>query len=504
MEETVDYSFEAVRQKPADSFRPIVTLKPISGFPPEISIPAEDGSGDITLGLESRLQSFVLVENDKKLDSCDVTFLDEEGLFTDPNQLLHGAVIDIAFGYPGLMSQPRRLIVRRLKLGMMQGRKYARRRRGYLVSFNALSPGIIYHSVAPTTNDVYENLPLSSVVKIVTEKLGYSERARGASLALINVPAESDYVRESISRVATENYMQFLQRLANEQGLLLRIDNNGLFFGPRDVEQKAFLVVDLDGEHLLGFELDGDLIMGVPAGIVVVGLRPSDRKVITADSTTLAKNKKKGTVPNIAHTKEEAENNGKPDTDVHVVEPAATQIEKTEAVFGTKNISKAQAIARSRTVMVDFRPSTADKVQSKLAKHYNQRIKKQWRLRIRLVGNSNAHAGRTILLQNFGTALLDGLWYIKEAKHVIDQGGYITELTCRRETGRANKVGDAFLTYGQPTTKDKGHKGETTVQESEAVVGHSKGFDGVNKKTRRRNTHSTDGNFFTVVTTRNK
>lgn len=500
-----NFTFEQVRDRPGDPFRPIVTLKPISGFPVEIAIPSEDGSGDITLGLESRLQSFALTENDKKLDLCDITFLDEEGLFTDPAQLLHGAVIDIAWGYPGLMSQSRRLIIRRIKLGMMQGRKFARRRRGYLVTFHALAPGIILHKQAPSSNDMFEGRPLSSVVREISQKLGFHEDNKGDLKALINIPDESDYVRNSIARAATENYMQFLTRLAREHGLLFRTNDHGLYFGPRDMTQKALFVIDLEsdkGANVLGFELDGDLIFGVPAGITVIGYKPSDQKV-TKTTLRTKLDKKKGTVPSMAHTQAEADAAGKPDDSAtsRIVENG-TATETVEHIVGTPGVSKAQAINRSRTVMEDYRPSTDDKVEAKLAKHYNQRIKKMWKLRLRIVGNADVRAEQTILLQNFGTPLLDGVWYIKECKHNIDQSGYTTELQCRRETDNNALAGDAKLTLDERRTK--GLKGATEPKLSEAIVGHSAGFDNPKikgqKNGRRTNAHNTDGDFFTTGT----
>lgn len=502
-QDPANFTFEGVRDKPADPFRPIVTLKPISGFPTEISIPAEDGSGDITLGLESRLQSFVLTQNDRKLDLCDVTFLDEEGLFTDPTQLLHGAVVDIAWGYPGLMSESRRLIIRRIKLGLMQGRKYARRRRGYLVTFHALAPGIIEHAQAPTSNDLFEGRPLSSVVREIAQKIGFHEENRGKLKAIINVPPESDYIRNSIARMAPETYPQFLTRLAREQGLLSRINHDGFYFGPRDTEQKASLIVDQDGDTLLGFELDGDLVFGVPAGITVVGYRPGDQKIVKATLST--KPDKKGTVPAIAHTSEEADAAGKPAT-TSVVEPAAGA-KTSQVIEGTSGVSKAQAISKSRTVMVDFRSSTDDKVDAKLAKYYNQRIKKRWRLRLRIVGNVQARAEQTIVLVNFGTALLDGLWYVKEAKHTIDQGGYITELLCRRETSHSNAAGDAKIVQEDLTTKEtgKGKKGQTDTKTSKVIVGRIDNFGEKPKKGSHKSNHDTSGGeFFTTKTTRTR
>lgn len=496
-----DFSFDAVQNMSNDPFRPIVTLTPIEGFPSTVTIPSDTDQGDTELNLTDRLQTFHLIDNDRKLDKCEITFIDEEGLFTDPNRLLHGAVIDVAWGYPGDMSQKRRLIIRKIKLGLLQGRKFARRRRGFLVTFTALAPGIITHSVAPATNDVFEGRPLSSVVVEVAERLGFSTEGNGQYRATILVPSSYDTVRESITRAAPETYEQFLARLAEEYGLLYKKDaQKGLYFGPRNTEDVASLIIDQDGQILMGFDLEGDLIFGIPAGLTVVGLRPADQKIIKTTVNRETSPTKKGNTQPIANTKSEADQASEgPDTTGKQVEEVDSSI-----VIGTQAISSATALNKSHTVQEDFRPVTTDKAAAKLARFYNERIKKTWRLRVKIVGNVHVVAGSTVVMQNFQTALLDGAWYIKEVRHTIDQGGYITELTCRRETSRDVAVASARVETAQPLQAQKAGA-EPTPVDSLLIVGTGVQQTGVKTKTKTgRNAHSTDGQFFTTVTRTNK
>lgn len=501
MSEDPDFSFDAVQAMPDDPFRPIITLTPIEGFPSTVTIPSDTDQGDVELQLTDRLQSFHLIDNDKKLDKCEITFIDEEGLFTDPNRLLHGAVIDIAWGYPGDMSQKRRLIIRKIKLGLMQGRKFARRRRGFLVTFTALAPGIITHSTAPETNDVFEGRPLSSVVVEVAERLGFSTEGNGQYKATVVVPSDSDVVRESITRAASETYEQFLMRLADEYGLLYKKDaQKGMYFGPRNTEDAASLVIDQDGKILLGFDLEGDLIFGIPAGLTIAGLRPADQKIIKTTVNRETTATKKGNTQPISNTKAEAESaSDGPNTTTKQVEEVDSSI-----IIGTAAVSAASALNKSHTVQEDFRPTTTDKASAKLARFYNERIKKTWRLRVKIVGNVHVVAGSTILMQNFQTPLLEGLWYVKEVRHTIDQGGYVTELSCRRETSRNATAANAKVVAAQPLQAQKNGEAPAPV-ESLLIVGTGVQQTGTKTKTKTgRNAHSTDGQFFTTNTRSNK
>lgn len=497
--EEPDFSYDAVRSLPDDPFRPIVTLTPIEGFPTTITVPTDTDQGDVTLNLVDRLQHFQMTDNDRKLDKCEITFIDEEGLFTDPNKLLHGAVIDVAWGYPGDMSQKRRLIIRKIRLGMMQGRKFARRRRGFLVTFTALAPGIITHSAAPTAADVFEGRPLSSVILEVTERMGYSTEATGKLKANILIPGDYDVIRDSITRAAAETYEQFLMRLAEEYGLLYKKDGQkGVYFGPRQTEGAAQLIIDQDGNNLLGFDLEGDLIFGIPAGLTVVGIRPSDQKILKASASAATKPTKKGNTQPMAHTQADATASTAPDI-------ASGQVEEVDSsvVVGTNAISATSALSKTHTVNEDFRPVTADKVTAKLARFYNERIKKTWRLRIKIVGNVHITAGSTILMVNFQTALLEGLWYVKEVHHVIDQGGYITDMVCRRETSRNATATNAEIVNTEPLQGEK--KGAAPVPvNSQVIIGTGVGKPIKTKTKTGRNAHSTDGEFFTTNTRSNK
>jgi hypothetical protein len=156
------------------------------------------------------------------------------------------------------------------------------------------------------------------------------------------------------------------------------------------------------------------------------------------------------------------------------------------------------ALSKTHTVMEDYRPSTSDKIASKLARYYNERIKKTWKLRLKLVGTIKAFAGSTILMQNFETALLEGLWYVIEVRHTIDQGGYVTELTCRRETSRNANAGNSVVVDTNLQSATGAGKKETAVVQSFALVGAAPLPTKGGKKT--RNNHDTNGEFFTTNT----
>jgi hypothetical protein len=108
----------AVADADFDRFAPVVLLTPVAGFPK--TVPVQTGRGNsILLSSRDRLSRFRVIDNDRKLDRIEMTFIDEVGFFADPSNLAHGSVIDVAFGYKGRLSSERRLIVRKLQLQAM-------------------------------------------------------------------------------------------------------------------------------------------------------------------------------------------------------------------------------------------------------------------------------------------------------------------------------------------------------------------------------------------------
>jgi hypothetical protein len=461
---------EQLRELAYDPFAPIVIINPVAGFPKQFQ--TESGSGlQVTLDTRDRLQNFVLTDNDTKMDQLDLTFIDDEGVFADPDQLVHGAVIDVAWGYKGRMSQPRRLIVRRLQLGIVQGRQYARRRRGFMVTIEGLAPAVIQNTKAPAGDDFFADKPLATIVRTIAERLGFHEEARGEHRLDIRIPHDQNVSEPVISRPRSMTYPQFLQMLADKYDMVFQIRGTGLFFGTRDADARPNYVIDLNGTTLLGIDLDGDLVLGIPAGLALVGYSPGDQKLINVEKKVREKDRKKGSGPTIAKVEEDTQEA----TEVQapgLVEPPPGLAIQGQSLIKTGAAKGRRVLNVTHNVMEDFRPTTTTRQASDIIRGFTNRIKKAWRIRIKLVGDPDIVAGKNVLLQNFGTALLDGTWFVTEARHRI-QDAYITELLCRRHVGTKNQAAGRIVKRNVDKTSRNKDDEKKTFAESKNVEGTS-------------------------------
>lgn len=468
---------EQLRGETPDPFAPIVIINPIAGFPKEFTSTTSGGKA-ITLATRERLQSFVMTDSDKKLDSAEMTFIDEEGAFADATQLIVGAVIDVSWGYKGKMSEPRRLIARRLKIGILQGRQYARRRRGFVVTIEGLAPTIVLNGKAPASNDIFEGKQLQTIVRTIGERMGFHESFRGDKWLNIHIHKEDNAYENSITRPRAMTNPQFLQMLAERHKLVFQVNKKGLFFGTPDLEAVPATVIDLNGDSLLGIELDGDLILGVPAGIKFVGYSPGDQKFIHFDKRESEKDKKKGgkgpAVGSLATTEEDAQpETSSTENETPLVEPVQSTLKGAGAVtLKTHSPGKRSIVNISNSVLEDYQHTTTTRLVGDIARGRKHRKKKAWKLTMQVVGNPKILAGTTILLQNFGTALLDGTWLVNEARHRIENA-YITELTCGREAGKGkNAAGDIVF---NDTNKSARTKADQEIDYSKSGVVEGKG-----------------------------
>jgi hypothetical protein len=143
-------------------------------------------------------------------------------------------------------------------------------------------------------------------------------------------------------------------------------------------------------------------------------------------------------------------------TPTGLVEAAPQTFPQTGAVqiATRKPTTVGQAIRKKNTVIRDFRPMIASKQDIVRIKKFKQRIEKLWKLKIRTVGDPTLVAGNTVLLVNFDTPLLNGVWYITEAAHTFDKD-YQTELSMRRRRPKTKLLGVGVQAIFRKTPRTK-------------------------------------------------
>lgn len=447
-----------------DPFAPMVTMSPVAGFPKTVSV--QNGLGEtIFISARDRLTKFVATDNDRKLDTIEITFIDEDGYFAEPANLAHGSVIDVAYGYKGRMSSERRVIVRRVQLEAMQGKASAKRRKGFIVTIEGQAPGIVGLYDDGADVEVFENTRLSAIVRMVAGRLGYHETGRGTARLEINVPPDDDLIEKVLTKPAALKTPQFLKYIADRYGFLLATSKKGMYFGIRDYAQSPGERIDAHNSTLISYKLDGDLNLPIPKGLVVSGVQKGSFKQVgfrttvedVAPKSNIDIASDEGDAAGTTATPASGFYEEAPNANRTPITPPTPRMATGTAVVVTKRpVSTASALRLKNTVMRDFRPVTGSKLDLVRIKRFKQRIERQWKLKITTVGNPKFVAGMIVRLVNFDTPLLDGDWYITEAKHTFDQN-YTTELSMhrRRDTQKRGPVKTIQGTFRKVVTDEK-------------------------------------------------
>jgi phage protein D len=484
---------------PFDPFSPVIAMTPVAGFPRQVS--TLNGLGEtIFISARDRLTRFVVTDNDRKLDKIEMTFIDEDGFFADPANLAHGSVIDVAFGYKGKLSSERRLIVRRLQLQTMQGKASTKRRKGFIVSIEGQAPGIVGLLDDGLDVEVFENTRLSAIVRVVAGRLGYHETGKGGSRLEINIPPEDDIVERVLTKPAAMKMAQFIKYIADRYGFIICTSKKGMYFGIRDYNQRPGQVIDAHNSTLLSYNLDGDLNLPIPKGLIGSGVQKGSftqvRFRANADDQAQPSN--------TDYTADEGEAAATTQPKATGLVEAVPGFQQTGAlqIATRRPVTVGRAIRKRNTVVRDYRPILGGKAQIVRIKKFKQRIEKLWKLKIRTVGNPEFVAGTVVSLTNFDTPLLNGVWYITEAKHMFDQN-YQTELTMRRRRSKTKRVapGRAIQTIFRNKPRNKAEEDLTfgVSANNEPVV-----RGGLQIITGAKRSHRTESGTYADVTQRKR
>src|SRR3990172_7820412 len=99
-----------------------MTIQGLRTFEPQLELTVISGfSTSLFPSLRDRVIECRLEDDKKKADRAVITFNNEDGALINISELAFGAVIDLSFGYPGAMSIPRRLSVRKIKGAVFSG-----------------------------------------------------------------------------------------------------------------------------------------------------------------------------------------------------------------------------------------------------------------------------------------------------------------------------------------------------------------------------------------------
>lgn len=307
--------------------------------------------------------------------------------------LLIGLKLKVRFGYENLLSRPYIVPVKRVKgaaIGTM-GRGLQSSRPDLYGAVTMTAPAYIDDEKHFQPKDAVwaptSPMPLSRAVKQIARKYGYRETGIFVQEKLgIDTEKESLFSKDQI--LEDETVEEFLYRKAKERGFKFWWDNKEFHWHGDDWKIKPHdTITYFEGPDLLDFEIEGDYNLNLTR-VKSKGLNPKTGQLV---STVIDRGGKPVGI------------GGSPLR--RGADPKSVQ--SSEIVTSISKKSAESAVGRMM-----------------------RQVLNRWKVKMTLVGNPTIFIGSALNLVNFGP-VIDGVWYVREVEHVINQQGYTTIVKAR-------------------------------------------------------------------------
>ena len=374
-------------------------------------LPSEKAKQGVPLDLGGRLVGFTYEDSEKKADKVTLQLDNFDLHFFDRQELMGGALLEVSWGYPGNMSPPRRVVVKKLK--------------GFTtLNVECLCRSSQMNRQAKTRR--WEQVTRSDVVREVAKENGYEGdfadvEDTGEVFDVINQAAETD--------------ARFLRRLAVREGFQFYVDLGGLHWHKRRQRAAPSHVFTYYADPYRGDVLDVNVESNLVKRVGRVAVKGRDplRKT-TLGATGTSENVSRATLG---------------DT-VEVVDPETgrTHLEQRNATASVHPTSAATAGRAGREAAARFRRAERSTIK----------------LTLQVVGDPTVRAKSIVEVRNV-SELLSGKYYVTEAKHTIAGSGYACDLKLTRDgTGRlARRL--AREQRGEPNRTKATRSGQLTAVE---------------------------------------
>lgn len=343
----------------------------------------EHASSGTPLDLGDRLIAFTFEDSARKADKVLLQLDNFDLMFFEREELMGGAILEVAWGYAEQMSVPRRMVVKKLK--------------GFTtltVEGQALS--MLMNRQAKTRS--WQNVTRADVVRNIAAEHGYA-----GSLVDVDDTGETFDV---ISQAA-ETDARFLRRLAAREEFEFFVDGGGFHFHGRRQDAAPTHVLtwmaDPSRGDVLDIQVESNLVRR--AGKVTVrGRDPLNRSTVEASAT--GETTERTTLSEV----------------VEVVDPESGQTSlQTRNATATVHPTAATSAAKAERES-DARFRRAERATIKLS--------------LPVVGDPTLTA-KTVIELRGASSLLSGKYYVDEVKHVVSSSGYVNQLKVTRDgTGR--------------------------------------------------------------------
>ncbi|MBU8901067.1 late control protein D [Corallococcus sp. H22C18031201] len=347
------------------------------------------------LSLEGRILGLTFEDSATKADKLSLQLDNFDLALFDRAELVGGAVLEVSWGYPGLMAPTRRMVVTKLK--------------GFqLLTIEGQALSALMHREAKTR--AWKGKTCAQVVREVAAEYGYEEDS-----ARVEDTGESfDTIHQ-----AGETDARFLRRLAAREEFEFTVDDRGLAFGPRNQATAPTHVLwwyaDAGRGDVLSVNVESEL--GRRVGKVDVRGRDAMAKrnleaqasSATVERTTLA-----------------------------------DFLEVVDKRTGTTSLQ----LRNSTTSVQPTSASTPAQAQRESEARFRRAEAGTVKLSLQVVGNPSLRAKSVVEVRGI-SSFLSGRYYVTEAKHVLSSSGYTTDLKLSRD-GTGLRQQASAETQGQP------------------------------------------------------
>ncbi len=363
-----------------DTREPRVTIRPL-GF-----------SGFVGIDLMRRLVSFKYEEAIRETDKAELIFDNQDGVMAEPERIALGIAMEVGYGYPGLTARPRILTVRKMKGTLTRSAGGVPVASGGKVTITYEAHGRVtdLHKILRDETRTFRSVKISDIVREVADRNGF----RGPAAKIDDTPG----ILERVAMREDETEAQFLRRLAREAGPFdFRFTSFGFEFTSERIAEPTEVLRFFDGPDVIGVEIEGNFVLPRPGTVRSKGFDPKIGEVVTSTAETA---------------------------------PLGTW-----RAVGSAESSPVLSVEHARLRTAELIPvsKAKRKALNKAVRRLENTVNRQWKIKLTVVGNPRIRPRRTLQLENFGS-LIDGPWFVREAKHSITaSGGYTTEILASRK-----------------------------------------------------------------------
>lgn len=348
--------------------------------------PERVDTSDLVLSLEYE-------DSEKKTDQLKLTVDNWDLSNFDTPIWKKGNKVFVTWGYPGQMAPQRMCVIQKVEGSTT-------------LTVTAQGGAVLMNK--DEKSKTYENTPRSEIVHALAKEYGYGDDQRFIE--------DTEEVYETVVQARATD-AQFIKRLADAEGFEFFIDFDGFHWHSRKMGQKPLRLLQYylppDVGDILSFNVEND-VFAKPGRVTTKGRDPVKKQDVTGEA-----------------------DNGKTERDalnptVEIIDPATGVATFDTAVASTSTQPTTETSAAQAKKEADGK--------------YKRSVQTTVKLSLEMVGDPGIVAKSVLDIRGISKRL-SGLYYVSQANHKIDSGGY--KLSLKLQTDGTNGHSQNLLDEGK-------------------------------------------------------